>query len=148
MALFALLIASVSVGGCDPNWRSPDVMRVNEKTGEVQTVTDAKELESGILQSFPDIPIPANFKIDLERTTIFTSNQQSLGKIVAEGRSDTLSIYRFYEGAMKTNGWSLVNAFQSSTSSMYYAKPGKFVAIIIESTGRFSSRVTLNIGPE
>lgn len=138
----------MALAACDPNWRSPDVSRVDPKTGEVQTYTDTKELESGILKAFPDVPIPANFKIDLERSTIFTSNQQSLGKVVSEGRSDPQSVYRFYESAMPAGGWSLVNAFQSSTSSMYFAKPGKFVAIIIESTGRFSSKVTLNIGPE
>ena len=146
--LLLMALLTTTLAACDPNWRSPDITRVDPKTGEVQTLTDATSLESGILTAFPDIPIPANFKIDLERSTIFTSNQQSLGKVVAEGRSDVLSVYRFYETSMKSNGWSTVNAFQSSTSSMYFAKPGKFVAIIIESTGRFSSRVTLNIGPE
>lgn len=142
-------VAALSLAACDPNLIRPDVQRVDPKTGQVQTLTSAKEVESGILRAFPDIPVPAGHSIDLERTTIFTSNNQSLGKIVAEGRADIISLYRFYETAMPQNGWTLVNAFQSSTSSMYYAKPGRFVAIIMENVGRVgTTRVTLNIGPE
>jgi hypothetical protein len=49
---------------------------------------------------------------------------------------------------MEGQGWSLVNSFQSSTSSLYFAKPGRFVAIIIESLGKLGSRVYINVGPE
>lgn len=148
LALTSLALAVASVGGCDPNLRSPDITRVDPKTGQVETITDVKEFEAGVLKAFPDIPIPATHRIDLERSTIFTSNNQSLGKVVAEGRGDVASLYAFFQKEMPEKGWSLVNAFQSSTSSMYYAKPGKFVAIILEATGRSSSRVTLNVGPE
>ncbi|MCP5405518.1 MAG: hypothetical protein H6922_04790 [Pseudomonadaceae bacterium] len=147
-ALALTLLAAATLAACDPNMIRPDVNRVDPKTGEVTTYTSTKEIETGILKAFPDIPVPAGHSIDLERSTIFTSNNQSLGKIVAEGRADVISLYRFYETAMPQNGWTLVNAFQSSTSSMYYAKPGRFVAIIMENTGRLGSRVTLNIGPE
>lgn len=133
---------------CDPNWRSPDVTRINKETGEVQTVSDVREFEAGVLKAFPDVPVPASHKIDMERTTIFTSNNQSLGKIVMEGSGDVSSLYHFFSTEMPAKGWSLVNGFQSGTSSLYYAKPGKFVAVIMEQTGRRSSRVTLNVGPE
>lgn len=142
------LLATSTLSACDPNWRSPDVTRVDPKTGEVKTITDTREFESGILKAFPDIPIPATHKIDLERSTIFTSNNQSLGKVVAEGSGDVTSLYAFFQKELPEKGWSLVNAFQSSTSSLYYAKPGKFVAIILEQTGRTSSRITFNVGPE
>ena len=150
MKRFFLLTAIplLALTACDPNLRSPEVTRVDPKTGEVKTISDVREFEAGILKSFPDIPIPATHKINMERSTIFTSNAQSLGKIVVEGRGDTYSLFEFYQKSMKEQGWSLVNAFQSETSSMYYAKPGKFVAVIIETTGRLSSRVTLNVGPE
>jgi hypothetical protein len=144
---FAFL-ALATLTACDPNWRSPDVTRVNKETGEVQMVSDVKEFEAGILKAFPDVPVPATHKMDMERTTIFTSNNQSLGKIVMEGSGDVASLYHFFSTEMPSKGWSLVNGFQSGTSSLYYAKPGKFVAIIMEQVGRRTSRVTLNVGPE
>lgn len=140
--------ALATLTACDPNWRSPDVTRVNEKTGEVQTISDVRAFEAGILRAFPDIPVPATHKIDLERTTIFTSNNQSLGKIVMEGTGDVASLYHFFSTEMPAKGWSLVNGFQSGTSSLYYAKPGRFTAVIMEQAGRRTSRVTLNVGPE
>lgn len=147
-AAVAVAVIAAGVGGCDPNWRSPDVMRVNKETGEVQTISDVKEFEAGVLRAFPDVPVPATHKIDMERTTIFTSNNQSLGKIVMEGSGDVASLYHFFSTEMPAKGWSLVNGFQSGTSSLYYAKPGKFAAVIMEQTGRRGSRVTLNVGPE
>lgn len=141
-------LATLALTACDPNWRSPDVTRVDPKTGEVKVLTGTKDIEAGNIQTFPDVPLPGNHKIDLERSVIFNSANQALGKISTEGSGDVLSVFRFYEQKMPEQGWSLVNSFQTSTASMYYAKPGKFVAIIIEATGRNSSRVTINVGPE
>ncbi len=136
--------------GCTGTYKSPDITRVNEESGQVQTLTKAKEFENGIVQAFPDIPIPASHQIDLERSVIFTSPSQTVGKIGLVGRGDVDSLYRFFEGQMVAQGWSMVNAFQSATSSLYFAKPGRFVAIIIEPAGKTagSSRVTINVGPE
>jgi hypothetical protein len=146
--LAAIALSALILTACNPNLRRPDVTRVDPKTGEVSTRTDAREIEAGLLQAFPDVPIPAGHKIDLERSMIFNSPSQTVGKLTAEGSGDVDSVYRFYQAKMQENGWNLVNAFQSATSSLYYAKPGKFLAIIIEATGRRSTRVTLNVGPE
>ncbi len=146
IALLSVLLTAC-VGGSSA-YLSPDVQRVNTETGEVQTITNARELEGGIIKAFPDIPIPSSHRIDLERSVIFTSPSQTVGKIALQGKGDVDSLFRFFETQMTTNGWSMVNAFQSSTSSLYFAKPGRFVAIIIEAMSQGSSRVTINIGPE
>lgn len=146
--LLACLSAFALAGCVGGAYKKPDVTRMDSETGEVRTYTEAKNFESGIVQAFPDIPIPASHKIDLERSVIFTSPSQTVGKIALNGSGDVDSLYRFFNMNMETNGWSKVNAFQSATSSLYYAKPGRFVAIIIESTGKAGSRVTINVGPE
>ncbi len=143
-AAMATALLTGCIGGV---YKSPDVAQRTE-SGETQYVADAKEFESGIIKAFPDIPIPATHKIDLQQSVIFTSPTQTMGKIALTGSGDVDSLYRFFEKNMPEQGWSLVNAFQSSTSSMYFAKPGKFVAIIIEGTGKSGSRVLINIGPE
>lgn len=143
-----VLVAGALLAACDPNLRRPDVTTVDPKTGEVKVRSDAKELEAGVIQSFPDIPIPANFTIDYERSLMFTSPSQTVGRLVAEGNADVDSLFRFYTTKMKENGWNIVNAFQSSTSSMYFAKTGRFVAVILETQGRRSTRLTINLGPE
>jgi len=125
----------------------PDREVINEN-GETVLVTDTSEFERGTVSAFPDIPLPSSHTIDLERSVIFTSPSQTVGKISMVGRGDVDSLYRFFERQMSDNGWNKVNAFQSATSSMYYAKPGRFVAIIIEADVKLGSRVTLNVGPE
>ncbi|MBI1309101.1 MAG: hypothetical protein GC129_04515 [Proteobacteria bacterium] len=146
--LFLYLPAALLASCANPMLQSPEVTHINPKTGQVETSGSAKEIEAGLLKAFPDIPIPASHKIDLERSVIFTSPNQTVGKLTTEGSGDVGSIYAFYTQQMQTNGWSLVNSFQSSTSSLYFSKPGRFVAIIIEAASRTTSRVTINVGPE
>lgn len=138
----ALLLASCATtsGG----YRSPDVQRVNEKTGKVEYVTDAKPLEMGFLNNFSDLPVPASHKADLSQSMMFTSPSQSIGRITLKGPADMDSLFRFFEENMKAKGWKMVNAFQASVSSLYYAKPGRFAAVVIDGDGT----VIINVGPE
>ncbi len=139
---------SLLLAGCSGPIKIPDITRMDADSGQVRTYSETKDFESGIVQAFPDIPIPASHRIDLERSVIFTSPSQTVGKIALMGSGDVDSLFRFFSMQMEANGWSKVNAFQSATSSLYYAKPGRFVAIIIEATGKSGSRVTINVGPE
>tara|TARA_Y100000780_G_scaffold211112_2_gene210175 strand:- start:372207 stop:372722 length:516 start_codon:yes stop_codon:yes gene_type:complete len=145
--VFGFLALMVVVGGlygCNGNmYFRPDRTAVDE-SGNPRTVTEARSLEEGIIQAFPDLPVPASHKIDLVESVIFSSPTQTVGKIVLRGRADSASLYRFFEDSMAAKGWSTVNAFQSSVSSLYFAKPGRFVAIVITQ----DSTVYINIGPE
>lgn len=148
MKSFALpLVAAMLLASCTSGYR-PNLTIIDPKTGETSVRTDTKELDAGTIPTFPDIPIPASFSIDYERSLLFTSPSQTIGRLVAEGGADVGSVYQFYTTKMKESGWNIVNAFQSSTSSLYFAKTGRFVAVIVESTGRRSSRITINMGPE
>lgn len=142
--MYLPLLAALLIAGCagSPN---ANVTQVDPKTGQPMQAADTA---AAMLRAFPDIPIPANHKIDLDRSMIFTTPGQSMGKLATQGSGDVDTIYHFYTEKMPQNGWNLVNAFQSATSSLYYAKPGRFVAIIIEPRGLGGSRVSLNIGPE
>ena len=140
----ALMVVVGGLYGCNGNmYFRPDRTTVDEN-GQPQVISEAKSLEEGTLQAFPDLPIPASHRIDLVESVIFSSPTQTVGKIVLRGRTDNASLYRFFEDQMVAKGWSTVNAFQSSVSSLYFAKPGRFVAIVITE----DSSVYINIGPE
>jgi hypothetical protein len=143
----AVLLLVAGCSNLSGVYKRPDTQRVNE-AGKMETVTDAKTFEKGILQAFPDIVIPASHKIDLNQSVIFTSPSQSMGKIVLTGGGDIDSLYRFFETQMRANGWSLVNSFQSNISSLYFAKPGRFAAIIIDGNMKTGNKVYMNVGPE
>mgnify|MGYP003638389973 CR=1 FL=1 len=144
--IFPLILTAAVISACTGNYKSPDIHTFGEN-GEQKVTTDTRTFDSGVIKAFPDIAIPSTHKIDLEKSVIFTSPTQTVGKITLSGSGDADSLYRFFEEQMAANGWSMVNAFQSATSSLYFAKPGKFVAVIIEST-KTGSNVFINIGPE
>lgn len=138
---FAVLLAGCNaLGGM---YVTPDRQQVT-KDGNKKTVTAARDIEEGMIKAFPDIPIPASHRIDLTESVIFTSPAQTIGKIVLRGHADADSLYRFFQEGMPAKGWSTVNAFQSSVSSLYFAKPGRFAAIVITE----DASVYINIGPE
>lgn len=137
----SLLTGCASTGS---TYRTPDVQRVNEKTGKVEYVSNAKTLEMGFLNNFNDLPIPSSHKADLSQSMMFSSPSQSIGRITLKGPADMDSLFRFYEDNMNAKGWKMVNAFQASVSSLYYAKPGRFAAIVIDGDGT----IIINIGPE
>ncbi len=145
--LFSFIAILSTVGllaACNGNmYFKPDRQGVDEN-GQAMTITEAKSVEEGIIQAFPDLPVPASHRIDLVESVIFTSPSQTVGKIVLRGNAASSSLFRFFESAMVDKGWSSVNAFQSSVSSLYFAKPGRFVAIVITE----DSSVYINVGPE
>ena len=149
MMTLALTLAACSSVGLGGVYKSPQVARI-DKDGNTVYTNQPKEFEQGIIRAFPDIPFPGTHKIDLDRSVIFTSPNHTMGKISLTGRGEVDALFQFYENQMESQGWNLVNKFQSATSSMYYAKPGRFVAIIIESEPSIKggSRVSMNIGPE
>jgi hypothetical protein len=143
-ALIPSCLLLALLAGCTggPN---PNVVQTDPKTGQP---VESPGTAAAMLKAFPDVPIPADHKLDLEHSVIFTAPTQAMGKLVTEGGGSVDTVYHFYAQQMPAQGYKLVNAFQSSTSSLYFTKPGRFVAIIIESAGRSSSRVSMNIGPE
>lgn len=152
-SLLLAVVLAVGLSACSTGvYKSPDVPGGGDKKSGSGLfgggiTTDSDGFESGLIKSFPDLPLPSSHRIDLNQSVIFSSPSQSVAKIVMTGKGDVDNLYRFFETNMKAKGWTLVNSFQSSIASMYYAKPGKFVAIILDGTGR-DSRVFINIGPE
>ena len=139
-----LVCCALSLSGClGSTYMKPDRRTTNEQ-GQPQTISAAKELEEGILKAFPDLPVPATHRVDLSQSVIFTSPTQTIGKVVLRGNADPNSLFRFFEDNLTAKGWSTVNAFQSAVSSLYFAKPGRFVAIVITE----DQTVYINVGPE
>lgn len=139
-AVALVLAACDSIGGV---YSRPSTQMTTE-TGEVRTISPVRQIDRAELSAFPDIPIPATHKVDLQQSVIFSSPSQAMGKIVLVGRASLPELFRFFNDQMPSNGWSTVNAFESAVSSLYFAKPGRFVAIVITP----DSKVHINIGPE
>lgn len=138
--------ALMLVAACTPmngTYRVPDTQMVTE-SGETRTVSAVKPIGVGELKTFPDIPVPATHRIDLSESVTFSSPTQTMGKLVLVGNASVTELFQFFQDNMPAQGWSSVNAFESSVSSLYFAKPGRFVAIVITP----DSKVYINVGPE
>src|SRR5262245_33519003 len=95
-----LLGTAVLLAGCamlEPRDSNANIVTIDPKTGHpIETATTA----AAMLKAFPDIPIPASHRLNLERSMIFTATAQTMGKLTTEGSGDVDTIFHFYNRQM------------------------------------------------
>lgn len=142
----SLMLVSVALTACGSVYKSANVTRVTED-GRTEVVSDVENYEKGFISAFPDVPIPSTHRINLAKSVIYKSQTVTMAKVTLTGGGDLDSLYRFFEENMAANDWSMVNAIQSSQSFLHYAKPGRFVSIVIENLGKYGNAVHITVGP-
>lgn len=91
--------------------------------------------QAGFAQ-FTDIPIPPKNSIDLDRTLVFGSDRDWIGRISLSSSMGVSEVYDFYKREMPKLGWTELTSVRSSTSVLTY-EMGNRVATIQVGSGRF-----------
>lgn len=85
---------------------------------------------------FTDIPIPPKNTIDLDRTLVFGSDRDWIGRISLSSSMAVGEVYDFYKREMPKLGWTELTSIRSSTSVLTYQMDNR-VATIQVASGRF-----------
>ena len=85
---------------------------------------------------FTDIPIPPKNSIDLDRTLVFGSDRDWIGRISLSTSMGVSDVYDFYKREMPKLGWTELTSIRSSTSVLTYTMDNR-VATIQLAGGRF-----------
>jgi hypothetical protein len=85
-----------------------------------------------------DIPVPAGFEIDRDKTFVFQNPLIDVGKITYVGKEQMTSVAQFYIDEMARYGWKLLNVAETETISLYFDKPEKTATILLVPRGRGS----------
>jgi hypothetical protein len=85
---------------------------------------------------FTDIPIPPKNSIDLDRTLVFGSDRDWIGRISLSTSMGVGEVYDFYKREMPKLGWTELTSIRSSTSVLTYEMDNR-VATIQVGSGRF-----------
>lgn len=85
---------------------------------------------------FTDIPIPPKNSIDLDRTLVFGSDRDWIGRVALSTSMGVSEVYDFYKREMPKLGWTELTSIRSSTSVLTYQMDNR-VATIQLGSGRF-----------
>ncbi len=91
--------------------------------------------QAGFAQ-FTDIPIPPKNTIDLDRTLVFGSDRDWIGRVALSTSMAVGEVYDFYKREMPKLGWTELTSIRSSTSVLTYEMDNR-VATIQVGSGRF-----------
>jgi len=123
-SVFAVMVAVGAAGalaGCTDTTPKNNTNPVGQQAGFAQ---------------FTDIPIPPKNSIDLDRTLVFGSDRDWIGRISLSSSMAVGEIYDFYKREMPKLGWTELTSVRSATSVLTYQMDNR-VATIQVGSGRF-----------
>ena len=133
--ILAALICAAGVSGCAGGPTLP----ATAKKGDQQAIPN--------FQPVTDIPIPANAKLDTERTLILSSRDRWTGRLVIDLDLSAPEAFAFYQGDMPRFNWQPIMSVQAHTSVLTFTREDRAATVQIESRTLGGSTVMITIAP-
>jgi hypothetical protein len=78
---------------------------------------------------FTDIPVPPKNSIDLDRTLVFGTEKDWIGRVSLSSSMGVSEVYDFYKREMPRFGWSELTSVRSATSVLSYQMDSRIATI-------------------
>jgi hypothetical protein len=95
---------------------------------------------------FEDVLVPAELKVDKDRSFVYHAQDFRAGLLVLKGRVELNSLIRFFENNMSKDNWRLVSSFKSPRTILFFNKPNR-ICIINITEKWFSNEVEIWVAP-
>ena len=149
-AVCVCIIAVGVVSGCasgpfakDRN-SDPLMDQGSSEAFEVSGVIPASETR------FPDVPLPAKLKEDVERTFVYESRSLQIGRMVYTSKWPLNELAQFYIKESPKFNWTLVSVLQADGIILTFEKPGKRMMVLLRESRilRGGSQLIINLTPD
>ena len=80
---------------------------------------------------FTDIPMPGKNSIDLDKTLVFGTERDWIGRVSLSSSMGVGEIYDFYKREMPRFGWSELTSVRSATSVLSYQMDNRIATITV-----------------
>ena len=99
---------------------------------------------------FPDVPLPAGVKEDLERTFVYESNTIQIGRMVYSSKHAVNKVAQFYIREAPKFNWALTSVLQAEGTHLSFEKPGKRMLIVVRVSGitNGGSQLIISLTPD
>lgn len=99
-----------------------------DAAGGAGTTTEAAANQAGFAR-FSDIPMPPKNSIDLDRTIVFGTERDWIGRIALSSSLSVSDTYDFYKREMPRYGWTELTSVRSATSVLSYQLDNRIATI-------------------
>ncbi len=96
---------------------------------------------------FPDLPLPREADINLDRTLVFGGNDTWIGRLVINASGDPNDIFDFFKQKLGGYGWQEVTSVRAAVSVLTYTRQERVATIQIQSRTLRGSEVTITVSP-
>ena len=96
---------------------------------------------------FPDLPLPSEADINLDRTLVFGGNDTWIGRLVINASGDPNDIFDFFKQKLGGYGWEEVTSVRAAVSVLTYTRQERVATIQIQSHTLRGSEVTITVSP-
>ena len=137
--LFLITIA----GGCSQTATMSNISNGTNSTGKN---TQASSASPSAFAQFPEIPIPPNTQINVDKTLVFGSKpwfgQLTLGSFTGANR-----VFDFFRNNMPNLGWTPGQEVRGATHILTYENADRKMTILITSRTLAGSEITITVSP-
>ncbi len=132
------LAAIVALGGCA---MESGLSRTDEAPAGPSS-------DSSAFSQFPDIPMPADAVLNMDKTLAFGSNQSWIGRLTIKSSLDGNAIFDFYRQELPGYQWQEITSVRGAISSMTHARDNRILSLQISRNALGGTEVTLTVSPK
>lgn len=96
---------------------------------------------------FPDLPMPSQAEINLDRTLIFGGDDTWIGRLVINASGDPNDIFDFFKHKLGGYGWQEITSVRAAVSVLTYTRQERVATIQIQGRTLRGSEVTITVSP-
>lgn len=96
---------------------------------------------------FSDVPVPANARMDLDKTIILGAEDGWIGRLALDVNYPLTEMYSFYEREMPNFSWERITVVRSSVTTMTYSRGARIATITLQPRNSGASIVDFTVSP-
>ena len=96
---------------------------------------------------FPDLPLPGEAEINLDRTLVFGGDDTWIGRLVINASEDANDMFDFFKQKLGGYGWQEITSERAAVSVLTYARQERVATIQIQGRTLRGSEVTITVSP-
>ncbi len=96
---------------------------------------------------FPDLPLPSEAEINLDRTLVFGGSDTWIGRLVITASGDPNNMFDFFKQKLGGYGWQEITSVRAAVSVLTYTRQERVATIQIEGRTLRGSEVTITVSP-
>jgi hypothetical protein len=124
------------MAGCAPFGGSPAAEQQAVSNGGIDISQEpmmmAARPPEWVLDKFTDLPVPEEFKLDLDDSFVFVQGDLRSVDLTYEGERPVRELVHFYKESMPGNGWMFIRMTGKTLKMLTFAKRNELCEIIIK----------------